>query len=375
MLDPGELLSLAEKNTRPHPTLSLYLALDQSREARLLSLGQMVRRQEQKMAESGQAEAWKALAADLERSTRLVEELPTGPHKGLALFACAGQNLFASYTLPLSVPNLLEVGAVPYIRPLTALLSDHRRTLVAVLDRRRARFLEGYLGGLQELEDLALANDAAPPERDGDQGRAGDSSLNRRAEEALTRYLKQVAATLMSEFKTRKAQEILVGGSKAAVEALLGQLHPYLAPKLGASFICESGASLRQLGEEVARAQAEAARQRQAKLLDKLGESLGSRGQAAPGLMETLAALHEGRVHTLFVRRGFTHPGGFCADCGRLRDQAGACPLCKTEMTPVEDVVNLAVARALDSGAALVQVEGDSILDKMGGVAALMRYA
>jgi peptide chain release factor subunit 1 len=44
-------------------------------------------------------------------------------------------------------------------------------------------------------------------------------------------------------------------------------------------------------------------------------------------------------------------------------------------MTPVEDVVNLAIARAIASGAALEQVEGSSELDRFEDIAALLRYA
>jgi peptide chain release factor subunit 1 len=315
------------------------------------------------------------MAPDVEKCTRLVEELPAGPHKGLALFACTGAGLFQSYTLPLSVADLLTVGASPYILPLTALAGDHPRALTVVLNRRRARFLLSHLGAVEEIKDLALANEQPPQVRDGDQGRAGDSGLNRRAEEGLGRYLKQVVATLMAEFESRACRQLFLGGSKGAVEALQAQLHPYLAAKLGGTFICEASAPLNQLAEDVAQAQAQAGRARQQKLLTTLGENLGGKGQAAPGLSESLAALHEGRVHTLFVRRGFTHPGGACPGCGRLRDQAGPCPLCKAEMTPVEDVVNLAAAQALESGASLMQIEGPSPLDAMGGMAALLRYS
>jgi peptide chain release factor subunit 1 len=41
----------------------------------------------------------------------------------------------------------------------------------------------------------------------------------------------------------------------------------------------------------------------------------------------------------------------------------------------VDDVVNLALARAINSGAAVEQISGDSELDRLGGVAALLRYA
>lgn len=86
-----------------------------------------------------------------------------------------------------------------------------------------------------------------------------------------------------------------------------------------------------------------------------------------------LVALHDGRVHTLLLRRGFTQEGWSCPACGRLRTEAGDCPLCGAAMTHVDDVVNL--ARALKSNAALKQVDGASALDNMGGIAALLRYA
>jgi peptide chain release factor subunit 1 len=41
----------------------------------------------------------------------------------------------------------------------------------------------------------------------------------------------------------------------------------------------------------------------------------------------------------------------------------------------VSDVVNLALAQALESGAILEQIDGDSALDDLGHIAALLRYA
>ena len=126
--------------------------------------------------------------------------------------------------------------------------------------------------------------------------------------------------------------------------------------------------------QAVTEAQAHARKERQKKLLATLKDNLGPKGQAATGLNQTLAALYEGRVHTLFVNRGFVAPGGSCPSCGRLRHMAGDCPICGEEMTPVTDVVNLAVARALASGADLEHVAEGSALDEMGGIAALLRY-
>jgi peptide chain release factor subunit 1 len=375
MLDSMVLRRLADLDTRPHTTLSLYLALDQPRDARLLSLGQMCKRKEQQWLEEGSAEAWKTLAADQDKMARFVEELPAGPHRGLALFSCLARDLFEAFTLPVSVPSLLELGTSPYIRPLTALAGDHCRTLTVLLDRRRARFFEGFLGLVRELPDLEIANPAQPPARDGDQGRAGDSGLSRRADEALGHYYKQIAQRLRDQCAARKCQQLLVGGSRVRVENFLPSLHPYLAQNLAGTIACDINANVSQVAEEVAQAQALASRQRQERCLANLADNLGPGGQAATGLNQVLAALHDGQVHTLLVRRGFTQAGCSCPSCGRLRAEAGDCPLCGAAMTKVDDVVNLALTRAMDSGAALEQVEGASALDQMGGIAALLRYA
>lgn len=375
MHEQVELHRLAQWDTRPQPTMSLYLALDNPREGRLQTLGKMIKTKEQKMRSNGSAKMWESLVADLDQANRFVEELPLGPDRGLVLFSCADRDKFQAYTLPILVPNLLEVGPGPYIRPLAALMDDHGGTFIVVLDSRRARFYEGYLGQIGELADLEINMEPAALERDGDQGRAGDRRISNRADEAKLRLAKEVNAVLLQSFETHQDRHLLVGGPKAAVEALTPLLHPYLIKRLTGFFSCEVNAPLSVVTQAVTEAQTRARKERQKKLLVTLTDNLGPKGQAATGLNQTLAALYEGRVHTLFVNRGFVASGGSCPSCGRLRHMADVCPICGENMTPLEDVVNLAVARALASGAELEHVEEGSPLDQMGGIAALLRYA
>jgi peptide chain release factor subunit 1 len=370
-----DLHQLAGIDTRPHHTLSLYLALDASREGRLQALAQMVKSKEQQLSGNGSVKIWKSLQPDVELLTRYVEELPLGPDRGLALFTCSAQGVFSAHTLSLVVPNMMELGPAPYIRPLAALAGDHCHTLVVVLDKRRARFFDSFLGHLVERTDLELINEAVPVERDGGQGRAGDKRASRRAEEAVSRLFKETNQSIAEVFEDKKYQQLMVGGAKGALDAYLGQLPAFLADRLGGSFNCDAGATISQVSQEVAMAQPAARRVRQERLLAILADNLGPSGQAATGLNQVLAALHAGQVHTLFVRRGYTAAGGSCPSCSRLRHVAGKCPLCSEEMTPVSDVVNMAVARAIESGATLEQIEGDSKLDELDEIAALLRYA
>jgi peptide chain release factor subunit 1 len=184
-----------------------------------------------------------------------------------------------------------------------------------------------------------------------------------------------VTASLTALFQEKGCRELVVGGSKAGVEGLLGQMRPGLAQRLAGSFHIEMEAGPAAIAEEALKVQAESRRARQEMLLAGLAERLGPEGQAVAGLGQTLEALHKGQVHTLLIKRGHTHPGGSCPSCGRLSPEQGKCPTCQVDLAPVDDIVNLALAQALESGAALEQVPGKSALDQLEGLAAFLRYA
>jgi peptide subunit release factor 1 (eRF1) len=60
-----------------------------------------------------------------------------------------------------------------------------------------------------------------------------------------------------------------------------------------------------------------------------------------------LGALNEGRVDTLVVPFGVSARGVRCAICGWLGTNGSTCPVCGKETEPVPDVVESAVAKAL----------------------------
>jgi peptide chain release factor subunit 1 len=375
MLEDRQLHQLASIRTTPHPTLSLYLALDQTREQRLLALGELIKRMEQQLSNNGSAGDWPKLAEDIGKIERLVDGLPASPGRGLAMFACAPAGLFESLHLEVPVANLLEAGPAPYIRPLAALAGDLGPTLAVLLDGKKARFFRCFLGGAAEIPEAEISGEAAVPVESGGQGRMGDSHLSRKAGQARGRYLKEVAARAKELMNQLGCQQLVLGGLKSVVDELGDNLHPYLAERLAGGFSLDINTSEAQIAAEVSRVLQGSRRQRQEKLLAKLADNLGPGGQAATGLNQVLGALFEDKVHTLFVRRGFTAVGGACPSCGRLRHVAGDCPICNQPMTKVGDVVNLAVAGAMLGGSRLEQINGDSLLDGLGGVAALLRYA
>lgn len=375
MIDAHALHELAEMDTRPHPTVSLYLALDQIREARLQALSELINRKKLAMNGNGSRKVFESVAPDLEKARRYLEEMEPDGARGLALFSCEPMDFFAAYTLPLSVDDRLEVGPLPYIRPLGALTRDFACTLAVVADRRSARFFVGSLGELAELPQAAIVSEAVSVERDGDRGRTMDSHLKRRAEESARNLYKEAAQQAMELMKKHDCRGLVLGGPKGAAEALQAQLHPFLAERLEGMFVCEVGASPAMVAAAAAEVQTDARAVRQDRLLDNLNNNLGPGGQATSGLNEVLASLYEGKVHTLLIANGYKVSGGACPSCGRLRHVAGPCPICGEEMTRVHDVVNLAVARAIDSGAVVEEVHDIPTMEPLGNIAALLRYA
>lgn len=375
MISTGQLHDLTQTNLSPHPILSLYLALDQPREARMQSFAQLTDKLKKILGNNGTAPVWEGLLPDVEQARRYLEEHPSGNEKGLALFSCVPAGYFNAYSLPVSVSDQMKIGPYPYIRPLTWLTRDYAPGLTVLLDSRQARMFLENDGEIEELADYTVRAEDPALEGTGDRGRTGDSHLSRRADQAALGFFREVTADLKDLMRERNCRNLVLGGTRGAVDALLEELPPHLAVRVTGTFSLECNASPSQVEQVTAKVRADSRLRRQEALLANLQDNLGRGGQATTGLNEVLASLYEGRVHTLLVTEDFSHDGGICTGCGRLRHVAGQCPICDARMTPVDDVINLAVAAALNSGAAVEEVPAGTPLDQMGNVAALLRYA
>jgi peptide subunit release factor 1 (eRF1) len=101
--------------------------------------------------------------------------------------------------------------------------------------------------------------------------------------------------------------------------------------------------------------------------------------RSAWGLQPTLNALHLGSVMTLVVDDTFGKPGARCRNCGGLWEQPSIrCPLCESDaIETVEDVVELAIERALEEKSALEIVRSDAarrLMTSIGPMAAVLRW-
>jgi stalled ribosome rescue protein Dom34 len=117
-----------------------------------------------------------------------------------------------------------------------------------------------------------------------------------------------------------------------------------------------------------------AQKQQEADLLEQVITVARKGGAGATGLAETLLALQQGRVHQLLVNPTFHHSGRQCSNCVIVVDDLASCPYCNGNLVTTNDVVNLAIHRAMEAGIKVSAMESNARLAEVGQIAAVLRY-
>jgi len=105
-----------------------------------------------------------------------------------------------------------------------------------------------------------------------------------------------------------------------------------------------------------------------------LRDAVGAGNGGTAGLEPVLAALVERRVDTLLVSDGFEAPGWRCGSCGYVAVKGRRCPVCNSNMSEVEDVVEEAVEAALAQSCRVEVCRENADLDVLGRIGAVLRF-
>jgi peptide subunit release factor 1 (eRF1) len=111
-------------------------------------------------------------------------------------------------------------------------------------------------------------------------------------------------------------------------------------------------------------------------LAARIREGLGSGGRGVSGFDDVLGALGRHQVQTLLVDRNYRVPGWRCEECSWVGLTATArCPICGGGTLPVADAVGEIVRLAILQNGQIEVGENIPVLDELGGVAGVLRYA
>ncbi|HEV2075740.1 MAG TPA: Vms1/Ankzf1 family peptidyl-tRNA hydrolase [Thermoleophilaceae bacterium] len=377
-VDQDTLRRLAEYESRGEPVLSFYVDLDPSefalghaRATAIRSLVDDAHRRIEGHEQLGHDERKRGLEAveqvrDWFEGPRFSAE---GAH-GLGVFCAAGDGLFEVVKLPRPVPSEVVIGRKPFVEPLVDMASGGG-WCVLLASREAARV---FRGSVHRLDEVAYFGKELPRGQH-DQGGWSQPRYERSIEEDVDDHVKGTTDLLYRRFKRAPFDHLILGATRELAPLIEDRLHPDMRSRcVGRIDIDAEHSSPEQvlqvaqplMEEHEARAEEEA--------LGRLRERLQD-GRAASGLEDVLEALSERRVETLLLDEGFSATAAMCPHCGWLGpEQVESCPADGTSMERREDVVQLAIERALGQSAEVRMPKRSDEVSQRGGIAAILRF-
>ncbi len=287
--------------------------------------------------------------------------------KGIAIFSSHNRGFYQVYYLPRPLRDRAVFDYSPFIRPLSLLLDEYKRYLVAVVDHKKARFYEMFMGSIVDAEKLTDINLKArlksPPAR-----------LKRKYDYAVAEHYIHVVEAIDTLMALRNYDFLIIGEPRKSQGQLLSYLPFRLRQKVAGRFEASPYDRIDTILKRALKIEEIVEREEEKRLVQELREKLEEGRGAVSGLRETLNALMHNQVQTLVVEAGFEAEGVRCPECGFLGIKEEVCPVCGAGTVKVVDIVDDAIEEAIEQGVSVEHVIERSLLNDIGHIGALLRF-
>jgi len=346
-----------------HPVLSVYLSMDPqagSADGYKLRLRQMIK---------GLGDG---AAADGDAVQRFVEHEHGWTGRSLAMFSCARERYFRSYSLAVDLRSRSRLMDRPYVKPLADLLDSYGYYGVALVDQQGARLFHFHLGELREQE--GTLGEAVHRIKRG-AGLLGRGRHAHATEDVADRNLKEAARFASEFFEVRHVRRVLIAGSEATATRFRTLLPKTWQSLVVGTFPMDMTAGHAQVLEKALAIARRAETAREDRMIETVVTAAAKGREGVIRLDETLDAVHAGRVQTLLFQDGFRAPGYRCTGCGYLTARsAAACAFCGGKYECIEDAIELAVRKVIADGGEVEVVHDSPSLHQAGEIGGLLRY-
>jgi peptide chain release factor subunit 1 len=365
---------LAALEPSPVPVLSLYLNLAPNQHGRD-DYDAFIRKviPERMKGLPQPSAARDSFERDHERITAYLEQGVLQSANSLAIFACAGADLFE--TIQLDAPldeHALFIGSVPHLYPLARVINTYPRYAAVLLDTNKARIFVFGLAATERTEQVTGVKT-----RRHSQGGWSQARYQRQIDNYHLQHVKEVIDTLDAVVRDEEIERIVAAGSEEALRLLRDNLPAHLAEKLDSTTRLTATAS----DTEVLQATLESLREKDAETDAERVESLmnawRSGGLGVAGPEATLRALQFGQVDELII----TGTPAALKPVQRLPDEAAVGELMVDTSSPqgpgderALQLSDVLVTRAQQTSARVRFVENAELLAGIGGVGALLRF-
>jgi peptide subunit release factor 1 (eRF1) len=361
---------LAAFRSSGSPVVSCYLDVDGRRQVRPQDYEQRL----DALLRQAAGRDLQASQADLDVITNYVRNgFDRSGVRGLAMFSCAEQHFWQVLALPVPVSNSLTVNHSPAVEPLEHLVHELEPLGILLVDRQRARMFVYQFGELIERAELFEELPRDYDTRD-EASRGSREREQHHTDELVAQHLRHSAEVAFRLLRDRGFAHFTVGGTDDIYAATVASLHPYLSERLTHRIHLGVTASEKEVCAAALEIEKQIETEKEAALVTRLRDSIGSHSKGVAGLVDTIEALNGRRVATLLVSDGFTESGWRCPSCGSLARKGPTCKVDGAEMDHHDDVIHEVVDIALRTGCALEVCVGNADLDVLGRVGALLRY-
>jgi hypothetical protein len=313
---------------------------------------------------------------DLERILGMAERLRGNRRKAKAVYACARSNFWREYDVPARLSGRsIAVNRHFLLRPLTPLAEVLPRVRIAVFGRTTARLFQLWMGDIEETEAFV----SELPRRGRSDGFAGYDAghAERHAEHEAMHHFKKLAERLQRKDEKQGYDRLVLGCRDETWPEIEPYLHPYAKQRLIGRFSFDfTTATLDQVREHAERILKEFREKRYRDLFRRVVDAAKANGQGALGIKRVMRSLETGEIQSLLLGQKFAAPAMECRNCGHVEPlKTGIpCPVCSAETRAVEDVSDFLLSSAVRKGIEIVHVPPDPEFEKVGNVAALLRF-
>jgi hypothetical protein len=342
--------------------------------------------------------AYESLSADLDRIAEYLDTVDPSA-QGIVIVACHARGVFAPF--PLGVPvtkNQLLTGPLPSLAKLARIADDHET--FAVLYGNQEELTLMFVTQGQPDEETTIGGNLWPVHQQ--TGGWSQARLQRRADERVEQFAKQVAQETRDRMNDGSTAGLVLALSEPLLTAIEQELHQSIRERVVGYTAVHDFATTQEVIDTVEPVVADAERTREQDVVQSIQDNRGEGQRAVIGTDDVLMALQSGQVMTLVLNEDF-HGEGW-VDFSLPLYGSGAPPKQHPAGGDVKNIVPVVLEDemlrlAIQTGASIQMIQTDlphpdaadapprdpndprpraepaKVMDEIGGVAALLRFA
>jgi peptide subunit release factor 1 (eRF1) len=241
-------------------------------------------------------------------------------------------------------------------------------------DRTKARIFE--LKNEQVTEKVDFVNELTRRGKSDGYGGYDAGHVERKQMNEAMQHFKTVAEHIEQYFERGGCDQLLIGCRDDVWSEIEPQLLSKARQHLVGHFRIDPKVATPEQVKQMAQEQLSHyhGNRKQNLIHDVIGEAHRN-GRGAIGLRRVLRSLETGEVLTLLLGSTFHAPGVKCYHCGHMDlHVTPACGVCGKDNIELEDIGDAIVGHAIRTGVEIVHVSDDEEFDKIGRIAALLRF-